>query len=135
LNGGATMSRLPISHRADPTAQLHDVVALNVPIGRRCCAACAQLVERRLLQHPHVNTAHVDAAEGMAQLQAEAGSVSVEELRQLAGECCGDRSPVPLPDAAVSSHHHAHTARPDSVVDAPEAHAIAGAQHAGFAKQ
>jgi Cu2+-exporting ATPase len=66
-------------------------------------------------------------------VQAEAGSVSVEELRQLAGECCGDRSPVPLPDAAVSSHHHAHTAHPESAVQAPEAHAVAGAQHAGMA--
>jgi Cu2+-exporting ATPase len=104
-----------------------------VPIGRRCCGACAELVEHRLLTHPHVRTAHVDAAEGMAQVQADAGMVSVEELQQLAGECCGDRSPVPLPDAAVSSHRHAHTAHPDSAADAPEAHAVAGAQHAGMA--
>ncbi|HTD76924.1 MAG TPA: hypothetical protein VK898_04745 [Chloroflexota bacterium] len=31
---------------------------------------------------------------------------SVEGLARLAGECCGDRCPVPMPDAAVSSHHH-----------------------------
>src|SRR5438477_187459 len=36
---------------------------------------------------------------------------SVEELARRAGECCGERCPVPLPDAAVSSHQHAHTAK------------------------
>ena len=62
-----------------------------------------------------------------------AGMTSVEELAELAGECCGGRCPVPLPDAAVSSHHHAHTAKLEDGAQAPEARAAAHAEHAGMA--
>jgi P-type Cu2+ transporter len=91
-----------------------DVAQLVVPIGRRCCAACASLVQRRLMAHPHVVAVHVDAVAGTAKVQAERDTVSVHELQRLAGECCGDRCPVPLPDATLSSHQHMHTANPDS---------------------
>src|SRR4051794_30656474 len=91
----------------DPAATRHDLETLDVPIGWRCCWACVELVERRLREHPHVASVHVDAASGTAHVEAHTGMTSVAELAELAGECCGDRCPVPLPDATVSSHHHA----------------------------
>ena len=118
-----------------PTADSHrhpgsNLVDLRVPIGRVCCAACAGLIEQRLRENPHVTGVRVNAAEGVAHVHAQPGTTSVEELAQLAGECCGDRCPVPLPDAAVSSHHHMHDADPASVADAPEARAVEHAEHA-----
>ena len=110
------------------------MVTLSVPIGRRCCAACVELVERRLRENPHVAGAHVDASNGVAQVEARPDQVSVEELSKLAGECCGGRCPAPVPDASVSSHHHAHTVRLRDGADAPEAHAAAHAEHAGMAR-
>ena len=73
------------------------------------------------------------AAEGVAYVEAEPGTVSIEELKAIAGECCGDRCPVPLPDAAVSSHEHAHSAKPEAGAHAPEAHAVANAESSGMA--
>src|SRR5436189_4794177 len=88
-----------------------DLATLTVPSGRVCCAGCVELIERRLRENPHVDRVHVDAAAGVAHVDVQAGKTSVEELAERAGECCGGRCPVPMPDAAVSSHHHAHTAR------------------------
>lgn len=65
-------------------------MALNVPLGRRCCAACAELVRKRLRANAHVISLQVDASEGIAHVEAEPGGVSVEELKQISGECCGD---------------------------------------------
>ncbi|HEY0582994.1 MAG TPA: heavy metal translocating P-type ATPase, partial [Chloroflexota bacterium] len=76
---------------------------------------------------------HVQAAAGIAHVDARAGLTSVQELAELVGECCGGRCPAPMPDAAVSSHHHAHTARLDDGADAPEARAAAHAEQAGMA--
>src|SRR5207244_11804194 len=59
--------------------------------------------------------------------------VSGEERAAIAGACWGGRCPVPLPDAAVSSHHHAHTATLEDGAQAPEAQAAAHAEHAGMA--
>ena len=97
------------------------------------CRACAGLIEKRLLENPHVVRVHVDAAKGVAHVDGRAGVASVEELAEVAGACCGGRCPVPLPDAAVSSHHHAHTARLEDGAQAPEAQAAAHAEHAGMA--
>jgi P-type Cu2+ transporter len=90
-------------------------------------------VERRLREHPHVVRVHVDAPHEIAHVEARPGKVTVEELADLAGECCGGRCPVPMPDATVSSHDHAHTAKPQDGVDAPEARAMEHAEHAGMA--
>jgi P-type Cu2+ transporter len=106
----------------------HDLVTLSVPIGRRCCAACADLVERRLRENEHIKSVSVDGFEGIAYVAAAAGTVSIDDLSRLAGECCGGRCPVPLPDASVSSHQHAHTAKLDA-----GAHAASAGQHAGMA--
>jgi Cu2+-exporting ATPase len=76
---------------------------------------------------------HVDAAHGVARVDVQPGKTSAEELAQVAGEGCGGRCPTPLPDAAVSSHHHAHTARLDDGANAPETVAAAHAEHAGMA--
>ena len=124
-----------MAHATHPSATRDDVATLSVPIGRVCCGACADLIERRLRQNPHVIRVRVDAAGGMAHVDAHAGMISVQELADLAGACCGGRCPVPLPDAAVSSHHHAHTARTklEDGADAPEARAAAHAEHAGMA--
>ncbi len=94
----------PASHEPIGTK----IDTLSVPIGRVCCSECADLVETRLRAHPHVRRVHVDAAQGVAHVDAQATMTSVAELAELAGECCGSRCPVPLPDAAVSSHQHAH---------------------------
>jgi P-type Cu2+ transporter len=107
--------------------------SLTVPIGRRCCAACAGLVEHRLRAYPGVVRVHVDAAHGVALVDARSGVASIEELAEIAGACCGGRCPVPLPDAAVSSHQHAHTATLEAGAHAPEAQAAAHAEHAGMA--
>src|SRR5438105_10098574 len=123
--------------RSLPTADTHqhlgsNLVSLTVPSGRVCCDVCAALVEQRLRDHPHVVGVHVNAAQGVAHVHAQAGMTSVEELARRAGECCGDRCPVPLPDAAVSSHHHMHSASPAGVADAPEARAVEHAERAGM---
>src|SRR5262245_61832390 len=124
------MAPAPSTHSA-PTH--HDVETLVVPIGRRCCAACVDLVQRRLREHPHVASVQVDAVNEVAHVEARPGRVRVEELAELAGESCGGRCPAPIPDAAVSSHDHSHTATPEHGADAPEARALAHAEHAGMA--
>jgi cation transport ATPase len=115
------------------TAETRPNETLSVPIGRRCCAACVELVQRRLSEHPNVASVHVDPLNGIAHIEARPGKTSVEELAELAGECCGGRCPAPLPDATVSSHDHAHTARLEHGADAPEARAMERAEHAGMA--
>jgi Cu2+-exporting ATPase len=97
---------------------------LRVPIGRVCCDACAGMVEARLKKEPHVVSVQVDSANGVAHVEARAGALPVDELAEIAGACCGGRCPVPLPDAAVSSHHHAHTVKLE---------AGGHAEHAGMA--
>ena len=126
------MVRAPTTHLAERRSQ-NDVIQLTVPIGRRCCAACVDLVKKRLRENEHVKRVRVNGAEGVAYVEAEPGTVSIEELKAIAGECCGDRCPVPLPDAAVSSHHHAHSANPEAGAHAPEAHAVANAESSGMA--
>lgn len=91
----------------------NDVDVLRVPIGRRCCAVCVELVEQRLGEHPHVASVHVDPRNGVAHVEARTGKTSIDELAELAGESCGGRGPVLVPDATVSSHQHAHTAGHD----------------------
>jgi hypothetical protein len=60
--------------------------------------------------------------------------VSIQELLQIAGECCGGRCPVPLPDAVLSSHHHAHAqmlkAQADASVSKTSARANGFDRHA-----
>jgi Cu2+-exporting ATPase len=91
------------------------------------------LVKKRLRRNEHVRRVRVNGDEGVAYVDADTGTVSIEELRAIAGECCGDRSPVPLPDATVSSHHHAHSAKPGAGAHAPEAQAVANAEDSGMA--
>src|SRR6266542_2160754 len=117
----------------DTAETRHDAETLSVPIRRRCCAAYVELLEKRLREHPHVASIHVDALNGIARVEARPGKTSVEELAELAGECCGGRCPAPLPDATLSSHDHAHTAKPEDGADAPEARAMEHAEHAGMA--
>src|SRR5215831_13890772 len=123
------MAHAPPMHQ---TESRQDVETLTVPIERRCCAACGELVERRVREVPHVAGVRVDAPNGVANVEARRGTVSAEQLAELAGECCGGRCPAPMPDAAVSSHHHAHTANVEQGVDAPEARAAEHAAHAGM---
>ena len=80
-------------------------------------------------ENARIKGVRVDGFEGIAHAEADADTVSTEELSQLARECCGARCPVPLPDAAVSSHQQPHTAKLDDGVHAPEAHAAAEAEH------
>jgi Cu2+-exporting ATPase len=91
------------------------------------------LVEKRLRENEHVKRVRVNGDEGVAYVDADAGTVSSEELSAIAGECCGHSSPVPLPDATVSSHHHVHSANPGAGAHAPEAHAVANAESSGMA--
>jgi Cu2+-exporting ATPase len=106
---------------------------LNVPIGRVCCERCVELVEQQLRQNPHVRRVQTDAAAGVAQVDVVDGMTSVAELSALVGDCCGERCPVPLPDAAVSSHSHIHIAHPLAAAEAPEARAVHHAEDAGMA--
>jgi Cu2+-exporting ATPase len=108
------------------------IATLSVPTGRLCCARCAAMIERRLRQNRHVLAVRVDAPHEVARVQVHAGIVSVEELAEIIGDCCGARCPVPLPDAVVSSHHHAHTADPASGANAPEALAMEHAERGGM---
>jgi hypothetical protein len=91
-----------------------------VPIGRACCDGCARLLETRLRRDARVVRVRVDARRCIAHVESRPGA-SVDELRERAGECLGGRCPVPLADAVVSSHGHAHTARLDMGAGAPEA--------------
>jgi Cu2+-exporting ATPase len=127
------MAHAPFTPGPDSHAATDGLRTLIVPIGRPCCEACASLIVKRLRENPHVVRVHVDAARGVAHVEARAGVVSVEELAEIAGACCGGRCPVPLPDAAVSSHHHAHMARLEDGAQSPEAQAAAHAEHAGMA--
>src|SRR5215510_5494889 len=106
------MAYAPTTHFTESHSQ-SDLTPLTVPIGRRCCAACVDLVEKRLRENEHVKRVRVNGDEGVAYVVADTGTVSIEGLSAIAGECCGDSSPVPLPDATVSSHHHAHSANPE----------------------
>jgi Cu2+-exporting ATPase len=106
---------------------------LNVPIGRVCCERCVALVQQQLRQHPHVRRVQTDAAAGVAQVDVDDGQTTVAELSALVGDCCGERCPVPLPDAVVSSHSHIHAAQPLGAAEAPEAQAVHHAQEAGMA--
>ncbi|HYY88438.1 MAG TPA: heavy metal translocating P-type ATPase, partial [Chloroflexota bacterium] len=118
------------------SAPSHDagrVATVGLPTGRACCAGCADLIEQRLRTNPHVRAVHVDAPNAVAHVEVDDATVSVDQLVELIGECCGDRCPAPLPDAAVSSHAHAHTAEPTHGAMAPEAQAMQHAQHAGMA--
>ena len=116
-----------MAHATHPSGTRADLATLNLPIGRVCCAGCVKLIERRLRENPDVVRVHVDAAAGVAHVDVQAGKTSVVELAELARECCGGRCPAPMPDAVVSSHHHAHTAKLEDGADAPEARA---AEHA-----
>src|SRR5437016_11983586 len=122
-----------MAHAPHASGTRPDLATLNVPIGRVCCAACIELIERRLRENPHVVRVHVDAAAGVAHVDVQAGKTSVVELAELARECCGGRCPAPMPDAVVSSHHHAHTAQLEDGADAPEARAAEHARRAGMA--
>ena len=126
------MAHAPTTHQTRGNKPAHQFVALSVPIGRRWCAVCADLIGQRLRENQHVISVHIDASEGIAHVEAEPDTVSLEELKQVAGECSGDRCPVPLPDATLSSHQHAHSAHLESGEHAPEAHAVAEAEHAGM---
>src|SRR5215467_1962299 len=123
-----------MAHAPTKSTESHsqdNLIPLTVPIGRRCCAACVDLVKKRLRDNEHVKRVRVNGDEGVAYVDADAGTVSIEQLRAIAGECCGERSPVPLPDATVSSHHHAHSASAETGALAPEAQAVAHAQDSG----
>ena len=118
------MAHAPSTHRSETVP---DVETLSVPIGRRCCGACVELLERRLREHPHVLRVHLDALNRVAHVKVRPATTSVAELAELAelaGECCGGRCPVPMPDATVSSHDHAHEARLQDGINAPEARAM-----------
>jgi Cu2+-exporting ATPase len=108
------------------------LTTLSVPLGRVCCGGCLALIERRLRENPPVVRVHLDASRRVAHVAAPAGMTSVQELSALIGDCCGERCPVPLPDAVLSSHHHAHTADPTKMANAPEAQAVERAEHAGM---
>src|SRR5690349_10132864 len=86
LRGLSVMAHAP-SINPPSQEQAHNLVTLSVPIGRRCCAACAELVERRLRENPHVKSVRVDAFAGIARVASDEGSVSIQELQQIAGEC------------------------------------------------
>ena len=88
------------------------VATLAIPTGRIACSRCTGVIEERLRQNPHVVGVHVDAAHQVAHVQVHEGKVAAEELSELICSSCGGRNPVPLPDAAVSAHAHAHTADP-----------------------
>src|SRR5262245_46617549 len=121
------MAHAPAAH--PPSSPPSDLVTLSVPIGRRCCAGCVELVARRLRENPNVARVRVDAPHELAHVEVRPGTVTVEELAGVAGESCGGRCPVLMPDAVVSSHDHAHTADPARGADAPEAHAMEHAEH------
>jgi Cu2+-exporting ATPase len=105
---------------------------LAIPTGRLACAACAGGVRDALAGYPGVRHVHLDAAQGVAHVTAEAGT-SAAALRDLVVAACGDAGPVPLPKPEVSSHAHAHTAHAAGGAGAPEARAHAQAEHAGMA--
>jgi Cu2+-exporting ATPase len=128
------MTHAPTNHQPSSAYLSGDnLTALNVPIGRVCCERCVSLVEQQLRQNPHVRRVHTDAAAGVAHVEVDNGMTSVAELSTLVGDCCGERCPVPLPDAAVSSHSHIHTAHPLAAAEAPEARAVHHAEDMGMA--
>ncbi len=126
----AHLASKPPTSGAAPTDNL---LAFTVPIGRVSCDQCVALIEKRLRENPHVVRVHAIPSRGVVEVVAHCGMTSVEELAGLAGECCGERCPVPLPDAVVSSHQHAHAARPEAAAEAPEARAVHHAEEAGMA--
>src|SRR5438105_957800 len=117
---------------ATPPSPTNDLTALDVPIGRVCCGRCLELIEQRMRANPQVVQVHVDAAHCVAHVELRPGKVSLEELKAVVDECCGERCPVPLPDAAVSSHHHAHAAKAEHGQRGREAQAAANAEQAGM---
>jgi P-type Cu2+ transporter len=123
------MAHAPAAHIQSPTGE---TTGLVVPIGKICCGKCAEVIEARLRADPNVVEAHVRAVDGIAHVEIRPLTLSLDQLRAIAGECCGDRCPVPLPDATLSSHHHAHAARVEDGEHSHEAHAAADAESAGM---
>ncbi|MDP8923518.1 MAG: heavy-metal-associated domain-containing protein, partial [Chloroflexota bacterium] len=120
------------SHHARHTShadsgQHHDHVdgstTLTVPTGRVACDACVKAVEERLRSNPGVLAVHVDAEQEVAHVTVHPGAFTVEELAEQAAGACGDRNVVPLPKPTVSSHAHAHIARPSAADLGPAARA------------
>jgi P-type Cu2+ transporter len=106
---------------------------LTVPTGRIPCSGCAAAIEQRLRENPHVLRVQVDPTAETAHVEVEPNTVSTDQLLPLIQETCGCASPVPLPDAHLSAHHHAHTADLSLGEHATEAQAMAHAEHAGMA--
>jgi len=99
---------------------------LAIPTGPLPCGECREQVERRLRENPHVVSVHLDAEHQVAHVEVHDGTVSAEELADLVACCCGDRNPVPLPKAEVSSHAHAHMAHAASPAEPTMDHAAMG---------
>jgi P-type Cu2+ transporter len=116
-----------------PEVEAQAPTILTVPTGRIPCAGCAAAVEQRLRRNPRVRNVRIDARAESAYVEVEPNTVTTDELLPLIQETCGCRSLVPLPDALLSAHHHAHTADPAHGEHAAEARAMVHAQHAGMA--
>ena len=123
-------------HPAEPAGG-PALTTLAVPTGPIPCTECREQVERRLRGNPHVTGVHLDPEHQVAHVQAHEGMVSAAELAELVADACGERSEVPLPKPELSSHAHAHTARPAAAaaghaaapVDEHAEHAPAHAAH------
>ncbi|HEX2173183.1 MAG TPA: heavy metal translocating P-type ATPase [Dehalococcoidia bacterium] len=100
------------SHANRPAESGSSTETLLVPTGAIACDGCRAIVEERLRRHPDVLSVHVDATRQSAHVEVRRGRVTAEELAELVAGAYGDRSVTPLPKAEVSSHAHAHTARP-----------------------
>ncbi|MBI3964679.1 MAG: copper-translocating P-type ATPase [Chloroflexi bacterium] len=133
-----------------------DPQTLTVTLRQVTCDKCRAVVAERLRRVPHVVDVHLDPQRRVAHVTAPGGAVTVAQLEELVAGACGDRNVVPLPKPEVSSHAHAHVARParerpahddhgqdtrteqsSSVHEAPGGHAAmapdAHAGHAGMA--
>src|SRR5215213_3761748 len=95
----------------------HAPLPLVVPTGPLDCDGCASCVEERLREHPHVVGVHVDTRHEVAHVTVHEGMVTADELTETIAAACGDRNVVPLPKPQLSSHAHAHIARPQNAND------------------
>src|SRR5215217_3725757 len=107
----------PAETMSEKHAGGHGQTTLTIPTGALACEACVTCVEDRLRENPHVTGVHVDTKHGVAHVTVHEGMVTAEDLAETVAAACGDRNIVPLPKPQVSSHAHAHIARPQNAND------------------
>ncbi|MDQ2914471.1 MAG: ATPase P, partial [Chloroflexota bacterium] len=93
---------------------------IKVPLDRIFCQCCTEDLGAAIRQLPHVIGAHIDLEHKVAHVTVHPGMTDAATLRTQIADC-NFRNPVPLPNAAVSSHEAMHHAASKTAVHGGDA--------------